>query len=208
VTNSSEEAATNPRVRQPFRVRPKKPEACKRFRGSARSARDSSLNSNRWWSVVELRQGCVTRRLIPATLVAMTTTTPMTAVHQSEPAGLPSRARRFMTWRCTRPRGQRIPRDLWPAATASARIHGTSPTVAALKLNYYDRQRRLHSGQACRRGRPPDAVFVEVPWPCSRPAHPHPRGQSNSGRTCRCASVATYSFGVSSQAKIRDIPVA
>ena len=94
------------------------------------------------------------------------------------------------------------------SATAVARIHGISPTVAALKINYYDRQRRLHSGQACRRGRPPAAVFVEVPWPCSRPAHPHPRGQSNSGRTCRCASVATYSFGVSSQAKIRGIPVA
>ena len=92
----------------------------------------------------------------------MTTTTPMTAVHHPELAGLPSLARRFMTWRCTRPRGQRIPRELWPAATALARIHGISPTVAALKLNYYDRQRRLHSGQACRRGRPPAAVFVEV----------------------------------------------
>ena len=44
-----------------------------------------------------------------------------------------------------------------------ARIHGISPTVAALKLNYYDRHRRLHSGQACRPGRPPAAVFVEVP---------------------------------------------
>ncbi len=49
------------------------------------------------------------------------------------------------------------------SATAVARIHGISPTVAALKINYYDRQRRLHSGQACRRGRPPAAVFVEVP---------------------------------------------
>ncbi len=93
----------------------------------------------------------------------MTTTTPMTAVHHSEPAALPSLARRFMTWRCTRPRGQRIPVELWQAATALARIHGIDPTVAALKLNYYDLQRRLHSGQACRRGRPPAAVFVEVP---------------------------------------------
>ena len=93
----------------------------------------------------------------------MTTTTTMTAVHHSEPAGLQSLARRFMTWRCTRPRGQRIPRELWQAATALARIHGIDPTVAALKLNYYELQRRLHSGQACQRGRSPAAVFVEVP---------------------------------------------
>ncbi len=92
----------------------------------------------------------------------MTTTTPMTAVHHSEPAGLPSLARRFMTWPVHPDTGQRIPRELWQAATAVARIHGINPTVAALKLNYYDRQRRLHSGQACRRGRPPAAVFVEV----------------------------------------------
>lgn len=87
----------------------------------------------------------------------------MTAVQHSELAGLPSLARRFMTWRATRPRGQRIPKELWQAAIALARIHGINPTVAALKLNYYDLQRRLHSGQACRRGRPPAAVFVEVP---------------------------------------------
>ena len=68
-----------------------------------------------------------------------------------------------MTWRATRPRGQRIPPELWQAATALARVHGINPTVAALKINYYDLQRRLHSGQACRGGRPAAAVFVEVP---------------------------------------------
>jgi hypothetical protein len=93
----------------------------------------------------------------------MTTTTTMTAVQPSEPAGLQSLGRRFMTWRATRPRGQRIPTELWQAATALARIHGINPTVAALKLNYYDLQRRLHRDQACRRGRPRAAVFVEVP---------------------------------------------
>jgi len=93
----------------------------------------------------------------------MTTTTTMTAVQHSEAAGLQSLARRFMTWRATRPRGQRIPHELWQAAIALARIHGINPTVAALKLNYYDLQRRLHRGQACRRGSPPAAVFVEVP---------------------------------------------
>lgn len=93
----------------------------------------------------------------------MTTTTTMTAVQPTEPASLQSLARRFMTWRATRPRGQRIPTELWQAATALARIHGINPTVAALKLNYYDLQRRLHSGEACRGGSSPAAIFVEVP---------------------------------------------
>lgn len=112
---------------------------------------------------VSLRQGCVTRRLIPATLVAMTMATTMTAVKHSEPAGLQSLARRFMTWRTIRPRGQRIPTELWQAATAVARIHGINPTVAALKLNYYDLQRRMQSGRALRGGRCPTPVFVELP---------------------------------------------
>lgn len=42
-------------------------------------------------------------------------------------------------------------------------IHGLNPTVAALKLNYYDLQRRLESGGAPRRGRARAPVFVEVP---------------------------------------------
>jgi len=35
--------------------------------------------------------------------------------------------------------------------------------VAALKINYYDLQRRLHHGEGGRRGSPPAPVFVEVP---------------------------------------------
>jgi hypothetical protein len=93
----------------------------------------------------------------------MTTTTTMAAVQHSDPAGLQSLARRFKTWRASRPRGQRIPEELWQAATDLARVHGLNPTVAALKLNYYDLQRRLHNDPACRRGSPPAPVFVEVP---------------------------------------------
>jgi len=68
-----------------------------------------------------------------------------------------------MTWRATRPRGQRIPTELWQAATAMARVHGIGPTVAALKINYYDLQRRLHHGAGVRRRSPPAPLFVEVP---------------------------------------------
>ena len=95
---------------------------------------------------------------------AMTTTTTMTAVRVSGPADLQSLARRFMTWRASRPRGQRIPAELWQAATALARIHGLNPTVAALKVNYYDLQRRLHRGEGGRRESPvlPAAVCAVV----------------------------------------------
>lgn len=68
-----------------------------------------------------------------------------------------------MAWRAIRPRGQRIPTELWQAATAMAQVHGIGPTVAALKINYYDLQRRLHHGEGGRRGSPPAPVFVEVP---------------------------------------------
>jgi hypothetical protein len=72
-------------------------------------------------------------------------------------------AQRLKTWRATRRPGQRIPEDLWQAATDLARIHGLNRTTTALKLSYYDLRRRLQAGAAGdnRRGRPP--VFVEVP---------------------------------------------
>ena len=44
-----------------------------------------------------------------------------------------------------------------------ARVHGINPTVAALKINYYDLQRRLQNGEGCRRGSLAAPVFVEVP---------------------------------------------
>jgi len=93
----------------------------------------------------------------------MTTRATTTAVQLSGPAGLQLLARRFMTWRASRPRGQRIPTELWQAATAMAQVHGINPTVAALKINYYVLQRRLHNGEGCRRGSPVAPVFVEVP---------------------------------------------
>ena len=81
----------------------------------------------------------------------------------AEPTGLQPLAQRFRTWRANRPRGQRIPEELWEAAMELALIHGLNPTVAALRLNYYDLQRRLEAGHAPRRGRARAPVFVEVP---------------------------------------------
>jgi len=93
----------------------------------------------------------------------MTTTQTTTSVPQAEAAGLQPLAQRFKTWRATRRRGQHIPEGLWEAATDLARTHGLNPTVAALKLNYYDLQRRLQAARGPRRGRAHAPVFVEVP---------------------------------------------
>jgi hypothetical protein len=95
----------------------------------------------------------------------MTTTasTPMTAAQDCELTDLPALPRRFQTWRASRVRGQRIPAELWQAAIAVARVHGINPTVAALKLNYYDLQRRLAGGTARHDGCAPAPVFVELP---------------------------------------------
>lgn len=77
--------------------------------------------------------------------------------------GLATLARRFETWRAARQRGQRIPADLWQAATELARVHGLSPTAAALKLSYDYLQRRMLAGEAPRRGGCTPPTFVEVP---------------------------------------------
>lgn len=56
--------------------------------------------------------------------------------------------RRLRAWRTRPSRGRRIPEPLWKAAAELARDHGLSATASALKLNYYDLQRRLRTEQA------------------------------------------------------------
>jgi hypothetical protein len=53
--------------------------------------------------------------------------------------------------------------ELWQAAGELARIHGLNPTAAALRLNYYDLQRRMRRDPVARRGRRRSATFIEVP---------------------------------------------
>jgi hypothetical protein len=91
------------------------------------------------------------------------TTKTSTSARGADQAGLPELAQRFKSWRANRPRGQRIPEELWQAAMELARIDGLSPIVSTLRLNYYALQRRLQAGGAPRRGRAGAPVFVEVP---------------------------------------------
>lgn len=88
------------------------------------------------------------------------------ATSQTTPAQLQSLAQRVNAWRSTRRRGQRIPDQLWKAAANAARVHGVNRTATALKLNYYELQRRLwdHRLQGRARKWPavPPPAFVEL----------------------------------------------
>ena len=75
---------------------------------------------------------------------------------------------RLARWRRTRRKGSRIPDPLWKAAVQVAGSYGLNPTARALRLDYYDLQKRLEAAAG------PDPVgksslhsFVElVPASC------------------------------------------
>jgi hypothetical protein len=52
---------------------------------------------------------------------------------------------RLARWRRTRQKGSRIPEPLWKAAVQVARSYGLNPTARALRLDYYDLQKRLEA---------------------------------------------------------------
>ena len=68
-------------------------------------------------------------------------------------------------WRSTRSVGQRIPEHLWKAAAELARVDGVGPIAAALKLSYYDLQRRVGPPARARKPRTKPPHFVELPPP-------------------------------------------
>lgn len=94
---------------------------------------------------------------------------------RADPGELTALGCRLDAWRASRGRGECIPAELWQAAAGLARIHGLNPTAAALKLNYYDLQRRMVGRPAPRRGRPRSATFIEMP------ALPLPTGGGERG---------------------------
>jgi hypothetical protein len=87
-----------------------------------------------------------------------------------EPPHLQQLARRLKAWRATRTPGQRIPEDLWKGAADLARVHGLSRTATALRLSYYDLQRRLSGVGVPRRRRAPVTRFVELSPLPARPS--------------------------------------
>jgi hypothetical protein len=82
-----------------------------------------------------------------------------------DPAKLRTLSQRFSRWRANRQPGQRIPTELWQAAARLASTDGVSRISAALKLSYYDLQRRLARVPVPRpRPRVPP-TFVQLPSP-------------------------------------------
>jgi hypothetical protein len=96
--------------------------------------------------------------------MATTSTTSRTDPPQLQPL-----AQRLKAWRATRTPGQRIPDELWRAAADLARVHGLSRTATALRLSYYDLQRRLSGVRGPGRRRVPAPTFVELA-PLASPA--------------------------------------
>ena len=93
----------------------------------------------------------------------MQTRTTKDTLPPSTPHAVADLAERLNHWRHNRCRGQRIPEELWSAATALARHHGLASTASALKLNYYDLQRRLGGKPSKPRARSAAPAFVELP---------------------------------------------
>ena len=92
----------------------------------------------------------------------MATTSTTSPTHRSH---LEPLAQRLNAWRATRRRGQRLPEELWRGAADLARVHGLSPTCAALRLNYYDLQRRLSGRRVQRKRRLAPPPFIELAPP-------------------------------------------
>ena len=75
--------------------------------------------------------------------------------------GLAELRRRFAVWRQRRPRGRRIPTELWQAAAQAAREHGVCKASRQLGVGYYSLKRRLTRTAAA--VEPESVEFVEIP---------------------------------------------
>jgi len=83
--------------------------------------------------------------------------------------------RQFERWRKIRPRGTRIPEELWQAATEVGCDVGVSKTAQALSLDYYVLRERTESvleERPARETRPvqealPEGGFLEIPPLCA-----------------------------------------
>ena len=75
------------------------------------------------------------------------------------PTSLSRLAQRFVAWRRTRAKGERIPQSLWNSAVKMAAKYGLNPTAGVLKLDYYSLKKRLESADEAT----PSSTFVELP---------------------------------------------
>jgi hypothetical protein len=74
-------------------------------------------------------------------------------------------ARRLEVWRTSAERGRRIPEGLWAQAASLARTYGVSRVAAALRLSYYDLQRRARGRRGAKTQPPAQPTFIQLPVP-------------------------------------------
>ena len=67
----------------------------------------------------------------------------------------------LIAWRRRRAGRQRIPAEVWTAATALARVHGAGRVGRTLRLDFYQLRERLQRPRI----EPASPTFVEVGWP-------------------------------------------
>jgi hypothetical protein len=96
-------------------------------------------------------------------------TTPTTVFGDTPPPELFKLARSLERWRASAQRGRRIPEPLWEAAARLARTYGVSPISAALKLSYYDLQRRTRGERAVGTQTQAPPIFIELAAPKGSP---------------------------------------
>jgi hypothetical protein len=88
----------------------------------------------------------------------------------AENRALAATKRAFEHWRARRPRGERIPDELWAKAVAAAETHGVSRAATTLRLDYYALKRRLGDDHGeCLEDSDVAATFVELPLRTSAP---------------------------------------
>lgn len=80
--------------------------------------------------------------------------------HSEVPASLSRLSQRFLAWRKTRPRGERIPASLWNSAVKMAARHGLNCTARSLKLDPYSLKKRMDAAED---KEPESSAFVELP---------------------------------------------
>jgi hypothetical protein len=96
-------------------------------------------------------------------------TAPTTSSSNTPPPELFKLARSLERWRGSAQRGRRIPEPLWEAAACLARTYGVSPISAALKLSYYDLQRRTQGDRAVSTPTQAPPTFIELAAPKGSP---------------------------------------
>jgi hypothetical protein len=89
--------------------------------------------------------------------------TPTSFLERTDSLELRTLIQKLALWRRTRRRGQRIPELLWHEASILARRNGVSSISAALKINYYDLQRRVRGERVVQKQPEAEPTFVQLP---------------------------------------------